>query len=211
MNAQLTPPLHPAPSYSNVTVAYEVVPHAPPAPPPHVTYSPSIPTRGGAMGCGMVIGEAPGKTEVREGRPFVGPSGVLLRSALELLEVNYDNLTITNALQYQTLHDGRNVAPSIDSVTSMENLERIEELVVSFQPCAILLLGRTAQNLIGRPNRQWGRSAMTTLGMRGTRVHFAWHPAYVLRERSRNADWLLQLRDFTARCRLADRDGYDSF
>lgn len=53
----------------------------------------------GSMEIGMVImGEAPGGEEVRQGRPFVGPSGRLLNQMLGRVGLRREDFWITNAL-----------------------------------------------------------------------------------------------------------------
>lgn len=43
------------------------------------------------------VGEAPARTEIREGEPFVGPSGQLLNAVLSHYGVDRDNVLLTNA------------------------------------------------------------------------------------------------------------------
>jgi DNA polymerase-1 len=44
----------------------------------------------------MIVGEAPGETEVREGRPFVGPAGKMLRNFLNRAGIDPDACYFTN-------------------------------------------------------------------------------------------------------------------
>lgn len=46
----------------------------------------------------LIIGEAPGRKEVRTGKPFVGPSGKLLWETLANIKVSREDCAITNAL-----------------------------------------------------------------------------------------------------------------
>ena len=48
----------------------------------------------------VIIGEQPGDREDSEGRPFVGPSGDLLNRALNLLNVNREEIYVTNAVKH---------------------------------------------------------------------------------------------------------------
>ena len=47
----------------------------------------------------MAVGEAPGETEDREGRPFVGAAGRLLTQLLEEVGLNRHDIYITNTLK----------------------------------------------------------------------------------------------------------------
>jgi uracil-DNA glycosylase family protein len=48
----------------------------------------------------MLVGEQPGDREDREGKPFVGPAGLLLRRALEEAEIDIDSAYVTNAVKH---------------------------------------------------------------------------------------------------------------
>lgn len=49
----------------------------------------------------ILIGEAPGKDEVRLSRPFVGMAGKNLDEFLDLSGINRDSIYITNAIKYR--------------------------------------------------------------------------------------------------------------
>jgi Uracil-DNA glycosylase len=49
----------------------------------------------------LLIGEAPGKDEVRMSKPFVGKAGKQLDEFLKMLEVEKDSIYITNAIKYR--------------------------------------------------------------------------------------------------------------
>ncbi len=49
----------------------------------------------------VIIGEAPGKDEVKQGKPFVGAAGKNLNEFIEILEISRDDLYITNAIKYR--------------------------------------------------------------------------------------------------------------
>ena len=46
----------------------------------------------------MFVGEAPGKTEIKVGRPFVGNSGKLLRQIISQLGIDINNCYFTNTV-----------------------------------------------------------------------------------------------------------------
>ena len=48
----------------------------------------------------MLVGEQPGDVEDREGEPFVGPAGQLLRHALEDAGIDIRNVYLTNAVKH---------------------------------------------------------------------------------------------------------------
>lgn len=48
----------------------------------------------------MLVGEQPGDAEDEQGRPFVGPAGVLLRNVLEEVGLRERDLYLTNAVKH---------------------------------------------------------------------------------------------------------------
>ncbi|MGN6106978.1 MAG: uracil-DNA glycosylase family protein, partial [Kofleriaceae bacterium] len=48
----------------------------------------------------VLIGEEPGDSEDRAGRPFVGPAGRLLDEALEAAQIPRDDVYVTNAVKH---------------------------------------------------------------------------------------------------------------
>lgn len=49
----------------------------------------------------VLIGEAPGKEEVRQGRPFVGQAGKNLDEFLDMLDIERGDIYITNAVKFR--------------------------------------------------------------------------------------------------------------
>ena len=54
----------------------------------------------------VLIGEAPGKDEVLQGRPFVGKAGGILRDFLGSIALPAESLFITNAIKYRLAKPG---------------------------------------------------------------------------------------------------------
>ncbi len=49
----------------------------------------------------MLVGEAPGRQEIEQGRPFVGQAGKNLDEFLQLLNIERDDIYITNAVKFR--------------------------------------------------------------------------------------------------------------
>lgn len=49
----------------------------------------------------VLIGEAPGRTEVEKGKPFVGQAGKNLEEFMEILQIKRDNIYITNVVKFR--------------------------------------------------------------------------------------------------------------
>jgi DNA polymerase len=129
----------------------------------------------------LVIGEAPGAEEDRQGEPFVGRAGQLLNSMLRAAGSPRENVYIANVLKCRP---PGNRDPRPDEVAScLPYLHRQVELL---QPLLILAVGRiAAQNLlatdtpIGRLRGQVHR-----FGVSGRPLIVTYHPAYLLRSPS---------------------------
>lgn len=126
----------------------------------------------------MIIGEAPGRTEAREGRPFIGLSGQLLRSSLKLVGVDPDSCRITNTV---ICHPDGNETPKKDSIDACRD-RLLAEIEVT-QPDRILLLGATSLSVLGWKSivRSRGLGTILTVGGREIFVVATYHPAAILR------------------------------
>ena len=61
----------------------------------------------------LIVGEAPGTQEVRQGRPFVGPSGQVLRSWMGAAGIDPSEVYMTNVLNFQPPTKGGNLEDAI--------------------------------------------------------------------------------------------------
>jgi uracil-DNA glycosylase family 4 len=128
----------------------------------------------------LIVGEAPGAEEDRQGEPFVGRAGQLLDAMLRAIGLaRGQNVYIANILKSRP-PGNRDPAPE-EVAACLPYLERQIELI---RPRLILAVGRIAmQNLLA--------TSGTLAGMRG-RVHafgglktpliVTYHPAYLLRK-----------------------------
>jgi DNA polymerase len=126
----------------------------------------------------LVIGEAPGAEEDRQGEPFVGRAGQLLNSMLRAMGHPRETVYIANVLKCRP-PGNRDPKPE-EAASCRPYLQRQLELL---QPRLILAVGRiAAQNLletdtpIGRL-----RGHLHSFGPAGTPLIVTYHPAYLLR------------------------------
>ena len=126
----------------------------------------------------LVIGEAPGAEEDRQGEPFVGRAGQLLNSMLRAMGHPRESVYIANILKCRP-PGNRDPSPA-ESASCRPYLQRQLELL---RPRLILAVGRiAAQNLletdtpIGRLRGQVHR-----FGADATPLIVTYHPAYLLR------------------------------
>jgi uracil-DNA glycosylase len=138
---------------------------------------------GGRRGL-LLVGEQPGDVEDREGRPFVGPAGRLLRELLDEAGIDEKGVYLTNAVKHfkwrpsgkRRLHD----KPNWTEIRACSHWLSLE--LAAVRPVLVVCLGATAaQALLGRSARvgalrgqrlelETGHTALVTI-----------HPSAVLR------------------------------
>jgi len=135
----------------------------------------------------LIIGEAPGAEEDRQGEPFVGRAGKLLNSMLLACGLQREQVFIANILKCRPPN---NRDPKPEEVVACSGYLR--EQINLIQPKIILAVGRiAAQNLlqtetpIGKMRGQQYEYADT-----GIPVVVTYHPAYLLRSpREKRKAW----------------------
>ena len=133
----------------------------------------------------MFVGEGPGAQEDRQGLPFVGPAGQLLTRIIQAIDLQREDVYITNVVKCRPPN---NRDPQPDETAACRSfLERQIELVA---PRAIVALGRVAaQQLLGTTN-SLGRLRGRWHEALGVPVRVTYHPAFLLRDPSyKRATW----------------------
>lgn len=126
----------------------------------------------------MVIGEAPGADEDRQGEPFVGRAGKLLNEMLRAMGFAREQVYIANILKCRPPN---NRDPQAEEVAQCEAyLKRQVELVA---PKLILALGRVAAHNLLKTQTSLARLRGEVHHYGPTRVPVlvTYHPAYLLR------------------------------
>lgn len=138
-----------------------------------------VPGVGPVPAPGMIVGEAPGRTEIEKGIPFCGRSGGLLDSALELAGSSRDKWYITNAFKGDVGIGNRN--PTTAEIEDHRPL--LEAEIDRVKPRGILLLGRVATQVFVPGLGRMGDVVGTRIASDAGDYHLypCWHPAYVLR------------------------------
>ncbi len=147
----------------------------------------------------MIIGEAPGRDEDREGKPFVGRAGQLLDKMFDAIgmgrtaPLSKDAVYITNVLPWRPPQDRDPKPDEVDML--MPFVQRHVELVA---PEVLVLMGNHAcQAVLGkrgitRLRGQWG----TALGRPALPM---FHPAYLLRTPAAKREAWADLLDLQAK------------
>ena len=145
-----------------------------------------VPGEGSTSAALMLVGEQPGDSEDRAGKPFVGPAGHILDRALAEAGIRREKAFVTNAVKHfkhelrgkRRLHK-RPDAGEIQACRWWLDLER--GLV---RPSVIVALGATAaRGVLGRAVTIAKVRDVTEALADGTRVRVTIHPSLLLRLR----------------------------
>jgi uracil-DNA glycosylase len=134
----------------------------------------------------LIVGEQPGDSEDREGRPFVGPAGRLLDSALEAANIDREDVYVTNAVKHFKWEPREGTKRRIHKKPGDREVRAcypwLDAEIAVLHPEVIVALGATAaQAMLGkdfRVTQQRGRPIETD---RGATVFATVHPSAVLR------------------------------
>ena len=132
----------------------------------------------------LFIGEQPGDKEDLEGRPFVGPAGNLLNTALEQAGIDRNQVYVTNAVKHfkweprgkRRIHQ----KPNASEVAACRPW--LEGELAAVRPEIVVLLGATAaQAVMGRSFRVTKQRGELLLSPEGLNVIATVHPSSILR------------------------------
>ena len=136
--------------------------------------------RGAAKSRIMIVGEAPGRDEDFEGKPFVGRAGQLLDKMLAAIQLSEQDVHITNIVYWRP--PGNRTPTPQEAQVCRPFLERQVELVA---PEVIVLLGgAAAKHILDVAEgimRVRGRWHDIEIGAHRARAIATLHPAYLLR------------------------------
>jgi uracil-DNA glycosylase len=103
----------------------------------------AVPGQGQLSSKIILIGEAPGKNEDEQGKPFVGAAGRVLNQALEKADIKKDEVFITNVVKCRP--PGNRVPENDERSICRQYLYREISLI---EPKIICILGSTAYSSI---------------------------------------------------------------
>ncbi len=90
----------------------------------------------------MFIGEAPGRMEDLQGKPFVGPAGKVLDNILRQAGIKRQEVYITNIVKCRPINKGRNRSPTKVEITTCSDY--LETEIGQVNPLIICSLGGSA-------------------------------------------------------------------
>lgn len=143
----------------------------------------------------MIIGEAPGQDEERQGLPFVGRAGKLLNATLETLGWQRSDFYVSNIVKYRPSDPvtGSNRTPTPEEIEKFR--PAIEKEIQAVDPKIVVVLGRVAMAGLGLGGsmsenrgkiieREIPASSLLEAGIK-RKILITYHPAAILR----NINW----------------------
>jgi uracil-DNA glycosylase len=140
----------------------------------------------------MIIGEAPGKNEDIQKKPFVGRAGKLLDKALAECNLFRKDIYITNIVKTR---------PSENRTPTEEEMSRswpfLEKQINIIQPHVICSVGACATNALLKKKIPITKIHGLALPFNDIIIVPTFHPAYVLRDPRKYKDFLQDLQFVT--------------
>jgi DNA polymerase len=131
----------------------------------------------------MFIGEAPGRDEDLQGKPFVGRAGALLTDIIKAMKLTRDDVYIANVIKCRP-PENRNPEPDeLDACRPF--IRRQIELI---KPRVIVTLGRFALQSLMEKGFSITAARGSWLEYNGVKVMPTYHPAYLLRNPAAKKD-----------------------
>ena len=129
----------------------------------------------------MIVGEGPGANEDLEGVPFIGRTGELLDKMLSSINLDRDNVYISNVVNYRP---PENRDPTEEEITRY--LPYLIKHIEIINPQILILFGSTALNAIIGNDKVIsdirGKWIEKRIGSCNTLVIASFHPAFLMRQ-----------------------------
>jgi uracil-DNA glycosylase family 4 len=133
----------------------------------------------------MLVGEGPGETEDKLGRPFVGRAGELLDKMIAAIGLQREDVYICNTVKCRpTLHEGGKLKNRAPTPAEMANCRPyLDAQIEIIEPQVILALGApAAKSFLGNAFSITKGRGRWYEGPNGIPLMVTFHPAYVLRQ-----------------------------
>ncbi len=129
----------------------------------------------------MIVGEGPGQKEDESGKPFFGDAGQLLNKMLLAINLNRQNVYITNVVNFRPPNNRK---PEIAEINRYS--EFLREHISIIDPKILILMGSTAMEaLFGSKNKisqERGEWKELIINNKTYLSIITFHPAYLLRQ-----------------------------
>lgn len=128
----------------------------------------------GAM---VFVGEAPGREEETQQRPFAGRAGKNLDALLARAGLEREKLFVTNLIKYRPLtNTGGNRSPS--AAERQRALPYLRRELDILSPSIVVCLGlSSAKSILGKPDLRMSESNGALISHRGLKILVTYHPS----------------------------------
>lgn len=137
----------------------------------------------------MMIGEAPGANEVEEGEPFVGRAGERMNDILNDIDVDRDEIYITNLVKIRPPDNRDPRKAEIEVWTPL-----LEEEIQKVEPDIIVTLGNFASKYMLDTSKGISKIHGRIFSREGQKIMPVYHPAATLYDRSKGPELEKDLR-----------------
>ena len=140
----------------------------------------------------VLIGEAPGKDEVKQQKPFVGSAGKILQDFLDRSGITRQDIYITNVVKYRLCRINEKTNKKVNRPAKKEDLENcrpylMRELLV-LSPKIIVPLGNVPLNALVNTTVKigdvHGKTINGEIEGKGFQIFPLYHPASLIYNRS---------------------------
>ena len=129
----------------------------------------------------MIIGDGPEQKDDELGKPFVGDAGNLLNKMLRAINIERENVYITNVINYLPPNNRK---PEISEINRYS--EYLKEHISIIDPKIIILLGSTAMEAILGSNKKISEERClwkeVIIKQKNYEIIVTFHPYYLLRK-----------------------------
>lgn len=125
----------------------------------------------------LVIGEAPGFNEDREGKAFVGQAGQLLDKILNAIQLSRTTVYITNVVKCRPPENRDPLAEECEACAPI-----LQQQVKIIEPRYILILGRVAANVLLKTEQSITSLRGKVYDVFNAKAIVTYHPAALLRD-----------------------------
>lgn len=147
----------------------------------------------------LLVGEAPGGEEEKQGKPFVGSAGKNLNRFLELIELERDKIYITNVVKLRPFRLSPKTNKPVNRTPNKEEIDFFKDYlyreIEAVNPGIIVTLGNTALRAVFRDvNASIGDYHGKICEVFGVKVFPLYHPASIIYNRELEKVYLEDLK-----------------
>lgn len=144
----------------------------------------------------LLVGEAPGASEDRQGEPFVGAAGKLLDDMLAMIGLRRQEIYITNSVKCRPPKNRDPMEIEQDAC-----IDYLRNQVALIRPKIIVCLGRIAALRLIRSDFRITREHGQWVEKRGVWMTAIYHPSALLRDTSKRPETFRDLKSIQQKIR----------